>query len=443
MRPETRYAEHDGALIAYQVVGEGPIDLVYMSGGTSQVDMRWEHPRVAHFLERLASFSRLITFDRRGAGLSDPISLGETADWEGWARDLTTVLDEVGSKRAVLFAVLDAGPIALLYAAGHPDRVSGLVLGNTAPRLLWAEDFPSGLSPEAADAFVEVVRASWGRDSAFSLSPVATADPATADWFVRFCRASGSPNVIAAQLKAMMPADFRPALRLIQAPTLVLHRSVFPPIPAGSGRYLAEHIPGARFVEVPGTDSSFFFDGADFVLDAVQEFVTGARPAEPDDRVLRTMLLLDIVGSTSKLADVGDRRWKAVLDRLDEVLARELGRHQGRTVHFTGDGVLAMFDTPGRAIRCALAVGHAMRAHDVELRAGVHTGEVELRGELIGGIAVHIAARVAALAEPGEVLVSRTVADLVAGSGLRLGDRGTHTLRGVPGAWQLFAAATS
>jgi class 3 adenylate cyclase/pimeloyl-ACP methyl ester carboxylesterase len=443
VHPETRYTHHDGAQIAYQVFGAGPIDLVYMSGFASQLDLRWDDPHAERFLTRLASFSRVITFDRRGAGLSDPLPSGHTPGWEEWTHDLTTVLDEVGSERSALFALYDAGPVAMLFAASHPERTTALILGNTGARISNTDDYDCAVSRDQLALSIDALEQTWGTEAlAETAAPVACRDPELRRWFARFMRASASPRAIAAQMRAIADSDFRPALRLIRVPTLVLHRSEFMTPPIAGGRYLAEHIAGARFVEVPGKDSSFWWDGADLVLDEVQEFLTGRRSPQGADRVLRTVLFTDVVGSTERLAQLGDKRWKSLLDRHDQLVEHHAARHLGRVVERAGDGVLATFEVPGAAIRCAVDLRRDLAALGLDVRAGMHAGEVELRGERIGGIAVHIAARVAALAGAGDVLVSRTVADLVAGSNLRLTDRGTHPLKGVPGEWQVFAAET-
>ena len=439
MPPETRYATSPGGLIAYQVMGDGPIDLVYMSGGTSHIDVRWESPVFARFFERLASFSRLILFDRRGTGASDPIPLDATPTWEEWADDLRAVLDAAGSERAAIFATLDGGPMAMVFAATQPERITALILGNTTAKLIATDDYPFGLSSEQYEAWLKLAEDGWGTEGfAESVSPSLAADPRMRAWFAKYMRASASPRTYVAQTRAIATLDVREVLSSIRVPTLVLHRRDLALLPQ-SGRYLAEHIPGAKLVEIAGSDSILFHGpDADLVIDSVEEFLTGARRVPEPDRVLATILFTDLVGSTSRAAEMGDRKWRQLLDQHDELARAEIERSRGRLLKTTGDGVLATFDAPGRAIRCTLALREAIQSLGLSMRAGLHSGEVELRGDDVGGIAVVIAARVSALADAEEVLVSRTVADLVAGSGIHFGDRGAHSLKGVPGEWQLL-----
>ena len=438
--PETRYAKSASGLIAYQVLGNGPIDLLYCSGGTSHVDVRWEAAPSARFFERLASFTRLILFDRRGTGASDPVSLQEPPTWEEWADDLRVVLDETGTERAAILAILDGGPMAIMFAATHPDRTAGLVLGNTSARILSAEDFPIGLSEEQYQAWIDTFEQGWGTEEfAALIAPVLASDPPMRRWFAKYMRASATPRALAAQARAFSAVDVRAALHLIQAPTLIFHRREFPLIPIEHGRFLAEQIAGAKLVELAGSESFITFGpDTDQILDEIEQFLTGARSPIDPDRVLATILFTDLVASTHRAAQVGDRRWRELLDEHDALARREVERYKGRILKTMGDGVLATFDSPGRAIRCAIALRDSMDAVGTPMRAGLHTGEVEIRGDDVGGIAVNIAARVSAMAGTGEVFVSRTVTDLVSGSGIRFADRGTHALRGLPGDWQLF-----
>lgn len=443
MPPETRYAKSDAGLIAYQVIGDGPFDLVYMNGSTSHVDVRWEALPFARFLERLASFSRLILFDRRGAGASDPIPIDAIPTWEEWVDDLNVVLDAAKSERAAIFAILDAGPMAMLFAATHPGRTKALVLGNTVARVRFSEDYPIGLSAELVEGTLKMFEDGWGtEDFAAAISPTLCRDPLMRAWFAKYQRASASPRVIAAQARSFMDLDVRWVLESIRVPTLVLHRSAVQPLPIEHGRYLAEHITGARFVELSGSDTSLVAEDSERVLDSIEEFLTGVRRASPVDRVLATVLFTDIDDSTRRASDMGDRDWRMLLDRHDEISRAEIERFRGRPLKSTGDGFMATFDSPGRAIRCALAMGEQMRAIGLSIRSGLHSGEVELRGNDVGGIAVHIAARVLALAGASDVLVSRTVSDLVAGSGFSFEDRGGHSFKGVPGEWQVFAVTS-
>lgn len=440
MRPETKYVEGSGeALIAYQVIGSEPLDLVYMRGPAS-VDMGWDHPGLVQFYERLSSFSRLIMFDRRGLGVSDAIPIDQLPTWEEWADDLRVVLDAVGSERAAIFAIVDAGPMAILFAATQPGRITSLILGNTAARVLVDEDYPAGITREAAEEFVKLFREQWGTESlAAVLAPSMAGDQGFRTWYAAWMRASASPRVASALARNFIETDVRAALASVHVPTLVLQRTSPQLGPPELGRYLAEHIAGARFVEIPGADVTPFTDHRDVILDAIEEFLTGSSHAREPDRVLATMLFTDIVGSTARAADIGDQRWRTVLDEHDAVMRREIDRFRGRLVKSMGDGVLATFDGPARAIRCALALSDAVRPLGIEVRTGLHTGEVEVRGDDVGGIAVHIAERVMGEAGAGEVVVSSSVPPLVAGSGLEFEDGGVRALKGVPGEWRLYS----
>ena len=432
MQPETKYARLGRDRIAYQVLGEGPPDLVMTTGSFGHVDMAWEDPGIALFLRTLASFSRLIQFDRRGTGASDPLSLESLPPWESYAQDLDAVLDEVGAQQAALLAQLDASPMALFFAGTRPQRTSALVLANSTAKFLAADDYPIGMPAEVAEALLAQFDQLWGTEAMSAMqAPSRAGDQRFCRWLARFQRTIASPRAVQALLRASFQMDARSILPLIQAPTLVLHRRDFPLIPISHGRYLAEHIPGAKLVELAGTEQSLFWETPELVLDHVEQFLTGVRRVAQPTRVLATVLFTDIVGSTQRAREVGDRRWGELLNAHDR-LARELvGRFGGRLVKSTGDGVLATFDRPGRGIRCATSLRDRLRGIGVEIRAGLHTGEVQLRDADVGGIAVHIAARVIAAAAAGEILVSGTVHDLVAGSDYVLEDRGVHTLRGM------------
>jgi len=441
MVPETCYVDSPGGLIAYQVLGDGPIDLVYLSGATSHVDVRWEAPPAARFLRRLATFSRLILFDRRGTGASDPVSISALPTWEEWADDLRLVLDAVGSERAAIFAVLDAGPMAMLFAATAPERTRALVLGNTTARTRAAADYSAGFSDDYAEALLDQFARGWGTEEfTHVVNPSLGSDPVLRSWYAKYMRASATPRMATAQLRTILDLDVRSVLPTISAPTLVIHRRDFAFGHVDQARHLAEHIPGARFLELPGADASPFTPDSDAMVDVVEEFLTGVPTAPAADRVLVTILITDLVASTERAAEVGDRRWRSVLDRYDDITRREVGTRRGAVLKSTGDGHVVIFDSPGRAIQSAVAVRDAVaRDLGLSVRAGIHTGEAERRGEDYGGIAMHIAARISAHAAPGEVLVSRTVGDLVTGSETSLRDRGEHELRGVPGTWGLFA----
>jgi class 3 adenylate cyclase len=439
--PETKYARLGGDRIAYQVVGDGPPDLVLTLNSFGHVDIGWEEPGYALFLRTLASFSRVILFDRRGTGASDPLPLGSLPPWESYGVDLAAVLDEVGSEQAAIMAQLDASPMAIFFAGTRPERTSGLILANASARYTAADDYPIGVPPDVAEALVAQLDQLWGTEAMVLQVPSRAGDERFRRWIAKAQRTVGSPRVVQAYMRAMFEVDARPILPLIHAPTLVLHRSNVQFIPVQHGRYLAEHIPGAKLIELPGVEGPLVWEMPELTLDRVQEFLTGVgRVAEPT-RVLSTVLFTDIVGSTERAAALGDRRWREVLNVHDELARRLVEEFGGRLVKTTGDGILATFDGPGRAIRCAAALRDELAGVGVRIRAGLHTGEVELRDEDVGGIAVHIAARVMAAAAPGETLTSRTVQDLVVGSDIVLVDRGAHPLKGIAGPWQLYAVA--
>jgi class 3 adenylate cyclase len=440
--PETRYVAVGDADVAYQVIGEGPLDLLYCYGMGSHIELAWESQAYAEFYNRLASFSRLIMLDRRGSGASDGFPRAAVPTWEEWTEDIVAVLGAAGSKRAAVLAMMDSGPIAILLAAMHPELVSALVLLNTTSRYMEADDYPIGAAPEAVDALVQVIAAGWGTNE---LTGVANPSMAHDQEWVRFTskciRSSATPRTAAAQYDYIMRSDVRQALPLIQAPTFVLHAKENALFPLAHGRYLAEQIPGATFVELPGGDSTSTPE-LYVVADEVAEFLTGERPAVEIERILTTVAFTDIVESTARAARMGDPRWHALLDIHDRTVRDHLRRFRGQEVKTTGDGFLASFDGPARAIRCARAVIESARELGIEVRVGLHTGECEIRDNDLGGLAVHIAARVGALAGPSEVLVSSTVKDLVAGSGIEFEDRAKHELKGVPGAWRLYAVRT-
>lgn len=441
---ETRYVSVGESDVAYTVFGDGPLDLLYFYGLGSHVDMFWEDEGSARWLSALSSFSRLIFFDRRGTGASDGVALNAMPRWEEWTDDIGAVLDAVGSERAAIFASLDAGPIAMLFASLYPTRVSALVLANTSARFLVDDDYPIGASLETVQAQIEVIRSLWGTSelSQFTNPAVAGADEFGRQ-YARRLRAAATPRTAAAQYRYIMESvDVRAALPLIQAPTLVVHTSHNPIVPPDHGRYIADHVAGARFIEVPGRGASLNDGQArTMALDEVSKFLTGARPALDIDRVLTTILFTDIVGSTELAVSLGDARWHQVLDAHDRAVRDELHRFRGREVKTTGDGFFVSFDGPARAIRCAQGIAAAALELDLVVRVGIHSGECEVRGDDLAGLAVHVAARIGAVAGPGEVLVSRTVGDLVAGSGIEFTDRGDHELKGVPGTWGLLSVA--
>ena len=438
--PETHYVKSGDVHIAYQMLGDGPPDLVFVSGFTSHCEHQWEEPTLAQSLRKLASFSRLILMDKRGTGLSDPVSPDQLS-LEVRMRDMNAVLDAVGSTRTALLGASDGGPMCTLYAATYPDRVSHLILYAAWARFLQDADYPFGLPPDAFEAIAELATAGWGKADVLNVvAPSAANDPRMREWWGRWERLSCSPGTMAAIVRVTFETDVRPVLASVRAPTLVIHRTGDQFASVGHGRYLAEHIPGARLVELPGIDHPHFVGDCNAVVNEVEEFITGTRSAPEVNRVLATVLFTDIVGSTQQAVSRGDSRWLELLDQHNILVRREFKRFGGREVKTVGDGFVATFDGPARAVLCAQAIAAGVRRLGLETRAGVHTGEVELRDGDIGGVAVHIAARVSALAGPGEVLVSRTVKDLTAGSGIGFIDRGTHTLKGITEDWQLLAA---
>ena len=444
MRPTTKFVKLGNDRIGYQVLGDGPIDLVFLTGMSSHIDLRWEEPLNEYFLHRLASFSRLILFDRRGTGVSDPVPFDHLPTWEQWADDMRVVFDVVGSERAAVMASLDGGPMAMLFAATYPERTAALVLAHTAAKYVRAEDYPQGWAPEVAEQLLHMVEELWGSEGFVSIAaPSRSQDEGFRQRYGRYLRAAARPREAAAQLRHLLSADVRHVLPLIRCPTLILNRSGYRLVTTDHARYLVERIPDARLVELPGTDGVLVTEHAGEILDRIEEFLSRIPGGAVPDRVLATVLFTDIVNSTDLAASMGDRRWKAVLETHDEITRDQVTRFQGRLIESTGDGVLATFDRPGRAIRAARAIQESIHALGIDIRAGLHAGEIELRegGHRVGGIAVHTAARVTAIAAPGEILVSSTVKDLVAGSGVEFRDRGLHDLKGVPGAWQLFAVA--
>jgi pimeloyl-ACP methyl ester carboxylesterase len=433
---ETRYAKSGEVHLAYQIVGDGPPDLVFVPGFASHVELQWEEPNQAHFFNRLASFSRLIRFDKRGTGLSDRV-IGTVA-LEERMDDLRAVMDAAECERAVLLALSEGGPLSMVFAATYPERTSALVLWNTFARLLRDVDYDFGVAPETREQMLASISQAWG-DGTFvgMFAPSAAADPAFSQWWARFERHSISPGAVADVMGIVTAFDARAVLASIHVPTLVMRTTNDLLVPAEVARFPAEHISGARLVEVPGGDHFPWFDG-DVYADEIEEFITGVRRGPEPNRVLATVLFTDIVGSTEHAAAMGDRRWKELLDRHHSAVRRELDRFQGREIATAGDGFLASFDSPARALRCARAIADHLRSLGIDIRAGVHTGECELMGDNLSGIALHIGSRIAGLAGPGELLVSSTVKDLVAGSGIEFADRGTHSLKGVRDDWRLY-----
>jgi class 3 adenylate cyclase len=438
VQPETRYAWLGQDRIAYQVLGQGPPDLVMAAVVT--VDVAWEDPGVALFLRSLASFSRLILFDRRGTGASDPPPPDPLPPWESYVEELAMVLDEVGSERAAILAEVDTTPAAIFFAGTRPERTSALILVHASAKYVASDDYPIGIPREVAEALLAQVDQQWGTDAMAAMYvPSRAGDERFRRWWAKLLRTGASPRAAQALLRAATEGDTRPLLPLIQAPTLLLHRRDFQLLPIEHARYLAEHIPGARLAELPGADMSVIWDTPELALDLIEQFLTGVRRIPEPKRVLATVLFTDIVGSTERTTRLGDRRWRELLEVHDELARRVVEEFGGQLVKTTGDGILATFDGPGRGIRCAAALRDELRGISLQIRAGLHTGEIELRDGDVGGIAVHLAARVMATAGSGEIFTSRTVRDLVVGSDIAVEDRGPHVLKGIEGAWQLFA----
>ncbi|MGZ4713833.1 MAG: alpha/beta fold hydrolase [Acidimicrobiia bacterium] len=441
--PEVRYARSGELSIAWFEHGEGPLDIVYVPGFISNADLVWEMPVYRYAIERMATFGRVITFDKRGTGLSDR-SLGHGSVAERMD-DIRAVMDAAGCERAALVGISEGGPLAIAFAATYPDRVVSLVLWATFARYLWAEDFPEGLDPAPV---LELIDEAAGRvGTGEVLRQFVTGIPDDEEnrrLIARYERGASTPAMAREILRQNVHMDVRSALPALTVPTFVLHRTGDAIVPVQLGRSIAEHVDGARWLELPG---DFHLDGSvggeRDTLAAIQEFLTGTSDAPRADRVLATVLFTDIVDSTRRAAQLGDRRWREVLDAHDAGARRELVRGDGREVKTTGDGFLAVFDGPARAIRCAEAITRSARTAGLEVRAGLHTGECEVRGDDVAGMAVHIGSRVAALAGPGEVLVTSTVRDLVMGSDIEFADRGRHALKGVPGEWQVLAVASS
>jgi class 3 adenylate cyclase len=429
--PETVYAKTSGGWVGYQVVGAGRPDVLVTKPVFFPVDLMWDEPRLVRFLNGLSSFSRHIWFDPRGIGSSDPIAPVEGRLVESFVDDMIAVLDELGCERVVVLDTVGSSGAALQFAATHPERTSALVLINPTARFRRADDYPQGFADADAEAFLAAVRDRWGTGKTLRLlAPSMAGDARFVRWLARCERLSTSPQDADWGWRAGFEVDVRHLLAAIRVPTLLVVRAVGP----GSelGRYVAEHIDGARYVELAGEDSLFFEGDTGPLLDTIEEFITGRLPRNDVDRVLATVMFTDVVGSTDQVAGMGDRRWSELLATHDGLTRAELDRFRGREIETTGDGFLATFDGPGRAVRCGCAIRDAVRSIGMRVRVGLHTGEIELHGDDIGGIAVHIAQRVEAFAQPDEVLVSRTVADLVGGSGMQFADRGTHALKGVP-----------
>ena len=433
---KTHYARSGDVRIAYQVVGDGPLDLVWVPGFISNLDHNWSEPGFVRFQSRLAAFSRLIMFDKRGTGLSDRV--GDMPTLEQRMDDVRAVMDAVGTRRAALFGISEGGPMCLLFAATYPERTQALMLFGT-----YASAAARGLPVDSPEAFADHLDRTWGTGETLrNFAPSKVADEGFRQWWAGFERLGASPSAVIALMRMNSEIDVRHVLSAIQAPTLILHRAEDCRINVAAGRYLGAHIAGAKYIEIPGGDHLLWAGDTDRIADEMEEFLTGSHGAYEPDRVLATILFTDIVDSTRKAAALGDRDWRQLLEQHDAAARREIARFRGREVKSLGDGFLATFDGPARAVRCASGIAQAMQPLGLAVRSGLHTGEVEIKGEDIGGIAVHIASRVAALAGAGEVIVSSTVRDLVAGSGLRFRDLGARSLKGLSDELRLFAAET-
>jgi pimeloyl-ACP methyl ester carboxylesterase len=441
--PPTRYAKSGDASIAYQVVGDAPLDLVLVLGFATHVELQWESPAFARFFERLSSFARLIVFDKRGTGLSDPVA--EVPTLEQRIDDIRAVMDAAGSERAAFLGISEGGPTSVLFAATHPERVTALVLYGAMGRTTEAPDYPWASPADALrESAAEFIAPFWGQQAQGMVelfAPSLADDPDAAEFTARMERSAASPAMVQQIFEMFLDIDVRDILPAIRVPTLVLHRRRDRVVNWRAGKELASRIPNARYVELSGIDHLPWAGDSDAVLGEIEEFLTGARSLPEPDRVLATIMFTDIVGSTQHAAELGDARWRELLAAHQAGVRRELERFRGREVKTLGDGCLATFDGPARAIRCGHAIAQAARLSGLEVRVGLHSGEVELIDDDVGGIAVHIAARLGDIAAAGEVLASSTVKDLVAGSGIRFEDRGTKRLRGIPDEWRLFAAA--
>jgi pimeloyl-ACP methyl ester carboxylesterase len=433
----TRYARSGDVNIAYQTAGDGPADLVYVPGWISNVELNWDEPSHAHVLTRLAAFSRLIVFDKRGTGLSDPVPLDRLPPLETRMDDVRAVLDAVGSERATLFGFSEGGLMSVLFAATYPERVSALVLYGTFAKRVRTPDYPWAPTPEARAREIEALERNWGdRMDLDHLAP--SEDEEFKRRLATYYRRSASPGAAVALMRMNTQIDVRDVLGSIQAPTLVMHRRDDRDVNVAESRLIADAVPGARFVELEGDAHTLWAGDTDAIVDEIQEFLTGERPVGSSERVLATVLFTDIAGSTERAAEIGDTRWRELIEAHHAAVRAQLDRFRGREIDTAGDGFLAAFDGPARAINCACAIRDRVAGLGVDLRLGLHTGECERIGEKLGGIAVHIGARVAAHAAPGQVLVSSTVKDLVAGSGIEFDDVGATALKGIREPWRLY-----
>jgi pimeloyl-ACP methyl ester carboxylesterase len=437
MVPDTRYARSGDVNIAYQVTGEGPIDLVFVMGWVSNLEAFWQEPTVASVFYRLASFSRLILFDKRGTGLSDRVPIDRLPTLEQRMDDVRAVMDAAGSERAALFGVSEGGPMCSVFAASFPQRTSALVMYGSYAKRVWDPEYPWAPKPEERQRWYDLLEQEWG--SGADVGTIApNADERFRHWWASYLRMSASPGAAVALGRMNTAIDIRQLLSAIRVPTLILHRTGDRDIDVGGSRWMAGQIAGAKYVELPGDDHLPWVGGQDAILDEVEEFLTGVRRGPDPDRVLATILFTDVVESTRRAEELGDRAWRDLLEHHHRVVRGELERYRGREIDNAGDGFFASFDGPARAIRCALAIRGGVRRIGLDVRAGIHTGECEVLGDKLAGVAVHAAARIAASGDRGEIRVSGTVTDLVAGSGIAFQDLGPTALKGLPGIWRLF-----
>jgi pimeloyl-ACP methyl ester carboxylesterase/DNA-binding CsgD family transcriptional regulator len=443
MEPVIGYAQLGAQRIAYQVFGDGPIDLVITTGFWGSFDVEWENPAIRLFYERLSTFSRVIRFDRRGTGGSDPLPLDALPPWEAFAEEIEAVMDAVGSERAALMAIADVGPAGLLFAATRARRTTAVVLFNTTARFIVADDYPIGLTEAEYEAMGRAIGDEWGASSeavARYFYPSQASDPQFRQWLTKLQRAITSPTGVFQYAMAAAEADARTLLSSVHVPVLVLHRVDSGFTPLAHGRYIADHIDGAKLVEVPGGDDYPYFEHPESILSVLEEFLTDTKSQPATDRVLASVLFTGIVDSTQRAEEVGDLQWKALLDRRDELSTRVATSHGGRVVQGTGDRLFAIFDGPGRAIKAAHELREQLEHVGLPIRSGIHTGEIDVSGDEVQGIAVHLAALVMAEAPSNEILVSSTARDLVTGSGLGFADRGKYSFEGIDGEWNLFAS---
>jgi len=438
-QPETLFAEGPEGQVAYQVWGSGELDLLFVPSWLWNIDMMWEQPRIERYLRKLGTFSRVIAFDKRGTGVSDPVPLGALPTLEQWVDDIRVVLDAAGSSKVALLGNLEGVQMALLFAGLHPERTRALVAFDGTACYLRREDYAIGIPEHVHHRSAKTIFEGSAANLLALWAPSLAADQSAHAWWSRYLRSAASPTGSERMFRHGTQWDVRPALSAISAPTLVLHHADNRWIRADNGQYIAEHISGAKYIELPGADGLFFAGDQDASLGEIESFLTGTRSAPEHDRVLATVMFTDVVSSTQRVSELGDARWRDLLDTHDGIAADEVTGFRGRVIKNTGDGILATFDGPARAIRCAASIGESVRSLGIDIRAGLHAGEVELRGDDIGGIAVHTAARVMGEAGPGEILVSSTVKDLVVGSGIEFVDRGDHELRGLDGPRRLFA----